>query len=212
MTMPNTMTDASPLPISDQDIYQAMKEIPGYLDITPGDFKDLYRIVYHHTLQRIAQSVTAEDIMTKTVITVRPETPVQEAADLMAAKRVSGVPVVTEDMLVAGVLSEKDFLARMGPNGPKTFMDVVARCLMARGCAALAIREKKVEDIMTSPAVTVNRKTSLLEISALLREKKINRVPVTDRQGFLVGIVSREDIIHTPLIQGDMIRPEDGPA
>ncbi len=210
--MPNTMTDASPLPISDQDIYQAMKEIPGYLDITPADFKDLYRIVYHHTLQRIAQSVTAEDIMTKTVITVRPETPVQEAADLMAAKRVSGIPVVTADMLVAGVLSEKDFLARMGPNGPKTFMDVVARCLMARGCAALAIREKKVEDIMTSPAVTVNRKTSLLEISALLKEKKINRVPVTDRQGFLVGIVSREDIIHTPLIQGDMIRPEDGPA
>ncbi len=212
MTILSTTTDASPLPISDQDIYQAMKEIPGYLDITPGDFKDLYRIVYRHTLQRIAQSVTAEDIMTKTVITVRPETPVQEAADLMASEGVSGIPVVTADMLVAGVLSEKDFLARMGPNGPKTFMDVVARCLMARGCAALAIREKKVEDIMTSPAVTVNRKTSLLEISALLKEKKINRVPVIDRQGFLVGIVSREDIIHTPLIQGDMIRPEDGPA
>jgi len=202
MTTPNEMADAPPLPISDQDIYEAMKEIPGYLDITPGDFKALYEIVYRHTLQRIAQSVTAEDIMTKTVITVRPETPVHEAADVMAAKKVSGVPVVTEDMRVAGVLSEKDFLARMGPNGPKTFMDVVARCLMARGCAALAIREKKVEDIMTSPAVTVGRNTSLLEISSLLREKKINRAPVIDQQGFLVGIVSREDIIHTPLIQG----------
>ena len=202
MTTPNEMADAPPLPISDQDIYEAMKEIPGYLDITPGDFKALYEIVYRHTLQRIAQSVTAEDIMTKTVITVRPETPVQEAADIMAAKRVSGVPVVTENMRVAGILSEKDFLARMGPDGPKTFMDVVARCLMARGCAALAIREKKVEDIMTSPAVTVGRNTSLLEISSLLREKKINRAPVIDQQGFLVGIVSREDIIHTPLIQG----------
>ena len=206
------MTDASPLPISDQDIYKAMKEIPGYLDITPGDFKDLYKVVYRHTLERIAQSVTAEDIMTKTVVTVRPETPVQEAADLMAAKRVSGVPVVTEDMLIAGVLSEKDFLARMGPDGPKTFMDVVARCLMARGCAALAIREKKVEDIMTSPAVTVDQKISLLEISSLFKEKKINRVPVTDQQGFLVGIVSREDIIHTPLIQQDMMCPKDATA
>ncbi len=202
MTLPDSMTNAPSLPISDEDIYKAMKEIPGYLDITPGDFKDLYKIVYHHTLQRIAQSVKAEDIMTKTVIAVRPETPVQEAADLMAAKRVSGVPVITEDMLVAGVLSEKDFLARMGPNGPKTFMDVIARCLMARGCAARAIREKKVADIMTSPAVTVERNTSLLEISGLLKEKKINRVPVTDQQGILIGIVSREDIIHTPLIQG----------
>ena len=45
MTSPNDMVDAPILPISDQDIYQAMKEIPGYLDITLGDFKDLYNLV-----------------------------------------------------------------------------------------------------------------------------------------------------------------------
>ena len=202
MTSPNDMMDAPTLPISDQDIYQAMKEIPGYLDITLGDFKDLYNLVYRHTLQRIAESVKAVDIMTRTVVTVQPDTPVQEAANLMAVKEVSGVPVVDSTRHVVGVLSEKDFLSRMGPGGPKTFMDVVARCLAAKGCAALTIREKKVENIMSSPALTVTQNTSLLEISTLFKAKKINRVPVIDQQGILTGILSREDIVHALLIPG----------
>lgn len=200
MTTSNDMANAASLPISDEDIYEAMKEIPGYLDITPGDFKDLYKLVYHHTLQRIAESVKARDIMTGTVVTVQPDTSVQEAADLMAVKKVSGVPVIDPAKHVVGVLSEKDFLSRMGPGGPKTFMDVIARCLVAKGCAALAIREKKVGDIMTSPAITVAQDTNLLAISTLLKEKNINRVPVIDQQGALTGIISREDIVHAPLI------------
>lgn len=200
MTTPNDMANAASLPISDEDIYEAMKEIPGYLDITPGDFKDLYKLVYHHTLQRIAESVKARDIMTGTVVTVQPDTSVQEAADLMAVKKVSGVPVIDPAKHVVGVLSEKDFLSRMGPGGPKTFMDVIARCLVAKGCAALAIREKKVGDIMTSPAITVAQDTNLQAISTLLKEKNINRVPVIDQQDALTGIISREDIVHAPLI------------
>jgi len=199
MTTTNNMANTPALPISDQDIYEAMKEIPGYLDITPGDFKELYKLVYRHTLQRICASVKAADLMTGTVVTVRPDTPLHEAAETMAFKKVSGVPVVDTDNNVVGVLSEKDFLSRMGPGGPKTFMEVVARCLVAKGCPALAIREKIVADIMTSPAVTVGQQTTLMEITTLLKGKKINRVPVIDPQGVLVGIISREDIVHRPL-------------
>jgi hypothetical protein len=36
--------------ISEDDIYAAMKEIPGYLDITPGDFKELYVHAYQHAI------------------------------------------------------------------------------------------------------------------------------------------------------------------
>ncbi|MBW1749734.1 MAG: CBS domain-containing protein [Deltaproteobacteria bacterium] len=202
MTESNGLETSSPLEISDKDIYEAMKEIPGYLDITPGDFKDLYKLVYHHTLERISQAVKASDIMTRTVVTVTPETPVMEAAGLMAVKEVSGVPVIDKDNTVVGVLSERDFLSRMGGGGTKNFMTVVARCLEAKGCAAVAIREKTVKDIMTSPAVTVNRHARSLDIAALLKKKKINRVPVIDQSGCLVGIISREDIVNTSLIEG----------
>ena len=202
MTKPNGVANSPPLEISDKDIYEAMKEIPGYLDITLGDFKELYELVYRHTLERISQSVKANDIMTREVVTVKQETPIKEAATIMAAQEVSGVPVIDKDSNVVGILSEKDFLSRMGGGGTKTFMDVVAQCLEGKGCAALAIRAKKVKDIMTSPVVTVNENTSSLEIAGLLKEKGINRFPVIDQRGCLVGIISRGDIVNTPLVKG----------
>jgi CBS domain-containing protein len=55
---------------------------------------------------------------------------------------------------------------------------------------------------MTSPAVTVSKDTTSLDITTLFKERKINRVPVVDREGCLVGIVSREDIVEAPLAEG----------
>ena len=46
--------------ISDDDIFKAMKEIPGYLDITPGDFKDLYRFAYKQAIERLTRSVKVD--------------------------------------------------------------------------------------------------------------------------------------------------------
>ncbi len=190
-----------PLDISDEDIYGAMKEIPGYLDITPGDFKELFTHVYHFTLERIAQFSLAVDIMTREVVTVQPETPVNEAASIVAAGRVSGVPVVDNDNRVVGVLSERDFLARMGSGTDAVFMDIVARCLDSRGCAALNIRNKKVADIMSTPAITVTAQTTSVQTAELLKERGINRVPVVDGQNRLLGIISRQDLVRSPLAQ-----------
>ncbi len=113
------------LDISDKDIYEAMKDIPGYLDITPGDFKELYQLVYHHALKRIAQAVKAKDIMTAEVAAVEKGTPLKVVARLMAEKGVSGVPVLDKERRVAGVISEKDFLSRMGGKESETFMPPV---------------------------------------------------------------------------------------
>ena len=186
--------------LSDEDIYEAMKEIPGYLDITPGDFKELYQIACRCALKRIAQSVTAGDIMTRDVVTVKRETPLLDVAKLMADKGVAGVPVIEEDGRVSGIITERDFLVRMGALGTKSFMGVVEKCLAGKGCVAAPIRAQKAADVMTSPAITVQAETISLDISNLFRERQINRVPVVDDKGCLIGIVSREDIIHSPLI------------
>jgi CBS domain-containing membrane protein len=190
------------LEISDKDIHDAMKDIPGYLDITTGDFKELYRLAYRHSLKRITQSIKAGDIMTIEVIAVKRQTPLKEVAELMAEQGVSGVPVIEEDRKVAGIISEKDFLSQMGAGDAKTFMDVVATCLKGKGCVALSIRAKNAEDIMTSPAVSVNEETTLLDITNILKEKRINRVPVIDSEGHLTGIVSRADIVEAPFLRG----------
>ena len=187
--------------ISDNDIYEAMKDIPGYLDITPADLKEIYKFAYRHALQRITQAVRAHDIMTTQVFSVNRTTPVMEVAELMAEKTVSGIPVLEEDGKVAGIISEKDFLSHMGSRDKTHFMAVVAECLKGKGCVAMPIRSQKAEDIMTSPAVTVKEDTSVIEIANLFTEKNINRVPVINEEGRLKGIVSRADIVLASLMK-----------
>lgn len=202
-----TTTESPPtLEPSDEDIYSAMKAIPGYLDITPGDFKDLYHLVYKHTLLRLSNSVLAGDIMSKKVFAVSPETSLQKAAALMADSGVSGVPVTNSSSEVLGVLSGKDFLSRMGQGESSNFMTIIADCLGKKGCAASPIRGGQVKDIMTNPAITVTADTPLSELFILLKDNSINRLPVLDQHKHLIGIVSREDILqtHIPAIQGPL--------
>lgn len=187
-----------PVDISDDDIYDAMKEIPGYLDITPGDFKEVYRFAYQHAVERFS-SVKAGDAMVRKVVSVTRKTPLVQVAEAMARHGVSGVPVVEEGERVVGVISEKDFLTRMGEQDAKTFMGVVAECLKGKGCVAVPIRGQNAEDIMTSPAVTVNEETSIMEIANILTEKNINRVPVINQQDRLVGIITRADVVRNHL-------------
>lgn len=183
------------IPLSDTDVYEAMKSIPGYLDITPADFREVYRAAFRHACRRITASVVAKDIMTVPVHTVQADAPLSEVASLMARTRISGLPVLAEDRSVLGIISEKDFLSRLGSGHALTFMAIVSECLRGTGCMAVSIREKTARDIMTSPAIAVPEGATLAEITDLFQRKAINRVPVLDASGKLSGIVSRGDLI-----------------
>jgi CBS-domain-containing membrane protein len=182
--------------ISDSDIFEAMKEIPGYLDITPSDLKDIYRHAFRHALERLNRPVTATQVMTRPVHHVSVDTPIEEVAELMAERRVSGVPVLDKAGRVAGIVSEKDFLSRMGPPGRVHVMGIVAACLGGRKCLATPIRGRLASEIMTSPAITVREEASTLEIMEIFNTRNINRVPVLDSAGKLSGIVSRGDLLR----------------
>ena len=193
----NTIFGSCPVDMSDEDILDAMKSIPGYLDITPGDFKEIFRYAYRHAIERIAQSLVAKDVMTVKLITVTLDTSLKETAANMAAHGISGVPVIDERNTVVGVISEKDFLFHMGEKKTRSTMEVIAQCLSSKGCVAVSMRTGIAKDIMTSPVLTVFEDTPVFEIVTIFAEKNINRVPVTDKNGQLVGIVARADIFRT---------------
>ena len=200
--MPDNLKDfPAGIDLKDEDIYEAMRAIPGYLDITPGDFKEVYRLAFQHALERLNRAVTAAEIMT-TDVAVNPVTPVAEVAAAMGRRGSSGVPVVDAGQKVVGVISEKDFLARMGAGEPRNFMSLVAGCLMTKGCVALPIKHALAQDIMTTPAVTVAPDTLVRDIAALLTQKSINRVAVTGPGGRLLGLVSRGDIVQATMGRG----------
>jgi len=188
--------------LTDEDIYEAMKAIPGYIDITPGDFKEVYCLAYKHAAERFARSVTAGDIMVARALYALPDTPLVEVAEILGNNGISGLPVIDADRKVLGVVSEKDILSRLGIKDTMSFMVIVTRCLQAGGCISLPARSLTAGEIMASPAITVSPDTSLLEITKLLAEKGINRLPVTDSGGRLLGILARSDIVNATLRSG----------
>lgn len=139
----------------------------------------------------------ARDVMTTSVVTVSPETPVTDIARLLLEKRVSGVPVVDADGRVVGIVSEGDLVRRLedeDDTGRSWWLDLLAtpeeraeRYVRAHG--------RRARDIMTRDVVTVSPDTPLGAIARLLEEKHIKRVPVVEN-GRLVGIVSRADLLR----------------
>jgi CBS domain-containing protein len=115
---------------------------------------------------------TAKDIMTTRVVTVKPSTPIADAARLLVRRKISGVPVVDEKdkTKVVGILTEADLLA--APSGAKT-----------------------VAEVMRKRVISVAPDTSVDDIAATLVKRKVKRVPVLDG-GKLVGIVSRIDVLR----------------
>ena len=183
--------------LSDDDVLDAMKSIQGYIDITPADFKEIYGVAYRHALERLGQSMTAQDIMTKTVIAVNLETGLNETAKYMADNLISGVPVTNNEDIVVGVISEKDFFRKMGTKDIGSFMGVVAECLSNKGCLAIPMRQKRAKDVMSSPAITAGPSTTISELSRIMTDNQINRLPVVDDKGKLLGIVSRGDLVNS---------------
>jgi CBS-domain-containing membrane protein len=199
MATKNSCQNLGPLSIelSDDDVLSAMKSIPGYLDITTADFREIYQLAYRHAHDRLGRSVTAADIMTEIVISVSPETDLLTTARYMADHAISGLPVVDNQRIVVGVISEKDFLRKMGASDVSSFMGVVATCLSNKGCLALPMRNQAAGDIMTAPAITAAPDTPVAKLSKLLKEHQINRIPIVDGENKIRGIVSRGDLVDS---------------
>jgi CBS domain-containing membrane protein len=185
--------------LKEEDIMAAMEKIPGYLDITPHDFKEIYILAFQQAMARLSREVAVAEIMTREVVSVKVDTPLAEVAYAMGQRGVSGVPVVTDNLTVAGVVSEKDFLRGLGVKDSQNFMTLVASCLKSKGCVALPIKKQAAGDLMSTPAVTVRPETKVRELTELFANRHINRAPVTDAAGRLVGIVTRGDLVRATL-------------
>jgi CBS domain-containing protein len=139
----------------------------------------------------------AADIMVTDVITVKPDSQVQDVAGLMLANRISALPVVDDAGALVGIVSEGDLLRR---NEAGTGHDRAwwLKLLMSReNLAAEYVKEhaRKVADVMTRSVVSADPDTSVADIASLLERHRIKRVPIV-RNGKVVGIVSRANLVQ----------------
>ena len=191
------LRECAPVEISDVDVMTAMKAMQGYIDITPADFREVYRVAYALAQERMMSSLKAADIMTTRVYLVTADSDLITAAALLAEKGISGAPVTDPGGRIVGVISEKDFLHQMGAGKSGSFMQVVAHCLKNKGCVATPMINRKAHDIMSAPPITAKADLSIGAISAILMEKNVNRLPIVDADGKPVGIVTRSDLVNS---------------
>jgi CBS domain-containing protein len=133
-----------------------------------------------------------QDVMTKDVVTVEPASSLKEVATLLVEHRVSGLPVVDSDGTVLGVISEADILFKeCGEQGPQ---GVLAWLLEPGGPDKLDATS--VRQAMTVPARTITPERPVAEAAKRMLEEGVNRFPVVDDDGALVGIVTRADLVR----------------
>jgi CBS domain-containing protein len=138
----------------------------------------------------------AQDVMTTKVVAVAPDTPVTEIAKLLLERQISGVPVVSDERRLLGIVSEGDLIHGLGQEGARRswWLDLLASA-QTRAEADLKSHGRLASDVMTREVVSVTPDTPLPEIARLLETRRIKRVPVL-RDGALVGIVSRADLLR----------------
>ncbi len=185
--------------ISDDDIIEAMKDMEGFVDITIGDFRELYHFAVNHAMERMYSGKTVKDIMTSEVIHVNGDTKLSTIVETMATNSISGVPVIDDKMTVVGVISEKDILHHMGDEGPKSFMGVLTECVGSKRCFATSLSNSTAKDIMSTPPVTAMIETSVFDINRTLTDLHINRIPIVNQDKKLIGIVSRADALKAQI-------------
>ncbi|MFI5024380.1 MAG: CBS domain-containing protein [Alphaproteobacteria bacterium] len=151
----------------------------------------------------------ASDIMTTKVVRAYADSSIREVARLLLENGISAIPVVDRDGTVLGIVSEGDLLGRRDKEREARrdwWLTLLAEGeeLSPEFLASMRAREQTAGEIMSAPVVTVSEETEAAEIARLLAAYRIKRVPVV-RQGRIVGIVSRADLIRA-------LAAEAGPA
>ena len=133
-----------------------------------------------------------KDIMSTGVIVADPATCYADLAALLRRHRISGFPVVDDDRVVVGVVSESDLLGRQA---------AARRRQIDLGGLTAA-------ELMTRPAVTVGPDEPAAHAARLMYSRKCRRLPVVDDAGRLLGIVTRTDVLSTYTRPDEEIRRE----
>lgn len=170
-------------------------------------------ICCHKTRKRlIPRHLKVRDMMTANPKSVSLNTPVSDVVRLLLSSTFTGLPVVDDRYHPAGVISQGDLIYRGG-------MPARLGLLSESGVDSLnpvleSLSAGKAQDIM-SPAICVKENELLTEAVHLMLKKNIKRLPVTDDQGKLTGILSRMDIFRTITNQmpdWDAIRKQNIPV
>lgn len=152
----------------------------------------------------------AKEIMTKPVVTVTPQTPVQDAVRLMLEHHISGLPVINETGALVGIVTEADLLLKEAqPKPEQPVMDWFGRWLWLerRLSGYRKVKGRIVGEVMTHNVLTAEEDTPVHALASTMTRFQVNRLPIV-RGRQPVGIVTRADILKVFLRSDDLLGKE----
>lgn len=151
-------------------------------------------------------AILAKEIMTTPVITVTADTPLKKAAEILDENSFSGMPVVDDEDVVVGIISETDMLRYTqqiigqplrDPHRVFTkSQEVLHVDITHRGIEVIElVAATKVETLMTTEVISASEDTPLFEVVRMMQENEVNRIPVVNEKNQIKGIITRGDIV-----------------
>jgi len=143
----------------------------------------------------------AKNIMTKDVITVRPEDKVERAVKILLENKISGIPVVDENNHLLGIITEKDLMIKASELKVPFYLTLFDSIIFLENPIRFNNDIKKytasiVKEAMTHKVIAVEEDTPVSEVVDIMQKRRINRVPVL-RHGKLIGIITRNDVLKS---------------
>ena len=136
-------------------------------------------------------SATVRDVMTTSVVAVRKDASFKDMAAMLSSRRISAFPVVDEAGRVVGVVSEGDLLVKQAVQADGTSLLAALRHVREDDKVAGITAG----DLMTAPAVTIGPDSPVEQAARLMYDRRVKRLPVVNKAGRLVGIISRVDVL-----------------
>lgn len=111
----------------------------------------------------------AENVMIYDPVTINPEATVSEAQNLMKEYRIGGIPVVDKNGILKGIVTNRDLRFENNPS-------------------------KKISQVMTTSLITTDHQSNLESAARILQKHKIEKLPIVDETGKLIGLITYKDI------------------
>jgi len=150
----------------------------------------------HRFLNLLPADRLVTEVMTTKVIALQPDVPVQQAWRKMLEHQLKVIPVVDRAGKVVGILTDEDLLERAGIQERLSIAIRMDAAEISQELRSLEESNLTIADVMTTPVVTVKDTDTLGVATSLMVKSALKRLPVTDKNGKLMGMLSRSDILR----------------
>ena len=149
---------------------------------------------------------TVSDVMTTHVHVASPQAPFKVLVRLIEENKVSAIPIVDQQGIPIGIVSEADLLLKERRHELESSEDLLH--LRKRRNERAKAEGTVASQVMTSPAITVPADTPLSKAAQMMQKKNVRRLVVVDPRGRIAGIVSRSNLLQVFLRTDDELRDE----